>query len=165
VDDHAEKRFQNLVALLDYPLAIVTTVAGGERAGCLVGFLTQCCINPPRYLVCLSKKNRTFRVAAGGAQFLAVHFPAQEDERLARLFGSETGDDIDKFAHCAWEEGPHGIPLLTSCPNRFVGRVSDRVDFGDHEGFVLEPSAAASSEGFIQFGFQRGKTMEPGHPP
>src|SRR4051794_41781759 len=56
-----------LIDELDYPMFIVTVAAGGERAGCLVGFATQCSINPPRFLVCLSDKNRTFRVEIGRA--------------------------------------------------------------------------------------------------
>jgi hypothetical protein len=54
------------VARLDYPMFVVTVAdAGtGERAGCLVGFATQCSINPFRFLVCLSRANRTHRVAS-----------------------------------------------------------------------------------------------------
>ncbi len=42
--------FQTLVADIDYPMFIVTTAADGERAGCLIGFLTQASIKPPRLL-------------------------------------------------------------------------------------------------------------------
>jgi flavin reductase (DIM6/NTAB) family NADH-FMN oxidoreductase RutF len=42
---------------------IVTAVGrDGERAGCLVGFATQCSIQPPRFLACISRENRTFDV-------------------------------------------------------------------------------------------------------
>jgi flavin reductase (DIM6/NTAB) family NADH-FMN oxidoreductase RutF len=48
--------FDRLVAGLDYPMAIVTSAAAeDDRAGCLVGFTTQCSLNPPRYLVCISR--------------------------------------------------------------------------------------------------------------
>ena len=43
-----------LVSELDYPMFIVTCADERERAGCLVGFATQCSIDPPRFLVCLS---------------------------------------------------------------------------------------------------------------
>ncbi|HEV3001376.1 MAG TPA: flavin reductase, partial [Solirubrobacteraceae bacterium] len=58
-----------LVSDLDYPMFIVTATNGRERAGCLVGFATQTSIRPGRFLVCLSEKNRTYRVA-GAAEFL-----------------------------------------------------------------------------------------------
>ncbi|HTI35116.1 MAG TPA: flavin reductase, partial [Miltoncostaea sp.] len=61
-----------IVSAIDYPMYIVTVAAGGERAGCLVGFTTQCSIDPPRFLVCLSLRNHTFRVSQG-AEVMVVH--------------------------------------------------------------------------------------------
>src|SRR3954451_16023833 len=43
-----------LVSELDDPMFIVTVAGPMERAGCLVGFATQCSIHPPRFLLCLS---------------------------------------------------------------------------------------------------------------
>ena len=43
--------FEKLVSLLDYPMFVVTTRAGDESAGCLVGFASQVSIRPPRFLV------------------------------------------------------------------------------------------------------------------
>ena len=54
------EQFEELVATLDPPMFVVTARAGDERDGCLVGFATQCSIDPPRFFVCLSEKNRTF---------------------------------------------------------------------------------------------------------
>lgn len=59
----ARRAFHELVAELDYPMFIATTRAGDERAGCLLGFATQCSIDPPRFLVCLSDKNYTCQIA------------------------------------------------------------------------------------------------------
>src|SRR2546430_735081 len=116
-----------LTSELDYPMIIVTTAAGGERSGCLVGFHTQCSIHPARWAVWISKANHTHRLALR-AGVLAVHFPSAEDRDLAELFGEETGDQIDKFARCAWTEGRDGVPLLDRIGNRFVGRVRDTFD-------------------------------------
>jgi flavin reductase (DIM6/NTAB) family NADH-FMN oxidoreductase RutF len=65
--------FDALVGALDYPMFIATTVGDGERSGCLVGFATQCSIDPPRFLVCLSDKNRTYRVLERGATTIVLH--------------------------------------------------------------------------------------------
>ena len=110
-----EKTFTSLVGELDYPMFIVTTVAGdGERSGCLIGFATQISIDPPRFLVGLSEKNHTYRVAQR-AEHVAVHFVPADGEEIAELFGSETGDEVDKFARCAWHEGPAGCRSSTTC--------------------------------------------------
>ena len=100
-----------LVSTLDYPMFIVTVAAAGEQAGCLVGFTTQCSIDPSRFLVCLSDKNRTFRVARE-AETMVVHLVPQEARELADLFGGETGDEVDKFARVSWQPGPGGTPVL-----------------------------------------------------
>jgi flavin reductase (DIM6/NTAB) family NADH-FMN oxidoreductase RutF len=150
------------VAQLDYPMFIATVAADGERSGCLIGFATQSSIDPPRFLAGISDKNRTFRVAQS-ADSMAIHIVPEHATGLAELFGGETGDEIDKFAHCEWHEGPGGVPLLDDCPNRFVGRILERIDFGDHVGMVLEPFFAEAQDDPDQLTFHRAKRIEPGH--
>jgi hypothetical protein len=57
-------KFDEFIKGLDYPMFVVTTVAAGQRAGCLVGFTTQASIDPPRLLVCLSVENHTLTFGA-----------------------------------------------------------------------------------------------------
>jgi flavin reductase (DIM6/NTAB) family NADH-FMN oxidoreductase RutF len=147
---------------IDYPMYIVTAAANGERAGCLVGFTTQCSMEPVRFLVCLSDQNRTYRIAQD-ADHLGVHLVPADAERLARLFGSETGDDVDKFADCALDPGHGQVPILADCPNWFVGRVLDRLTLGDHMGFLLEPVDSGAGGSDTQFDFHRAKRLDPGH--
>jgi flavin reductase (DIM6/NTAB) family NADH-FMN oxidoreductase RutF len=141
---------------------IATVAADRERAGCLIGFATQCSIHPPRFLAGISDKNRTFRVALR-AETMAIHLVPENATELAELFGGETGDDLDKFERCDWRPGPNGVPLLDGCPNRFVGRIIERIDFGDHMGMVLDPFFAEEDEESGQLGFHRAKRIEPGH--
>ena len=155
--------FEKLVSMLDYPMYIVTTQADDERAGCLVGFTSQVSIGPPRFLVGLSERNHTFRVAQR-ATHLAVHLLARRHRDLARLFGSETGDRTDKFARCAWREGPHGLPILDDAAGWFVGEVLSRDDLGDHVGFLLKPVEGDAPEEFDQLvTFADVRDLEPGH--
>lgn len=154
--------FEGLVGELDYPMLVVTASAHGERGGCLVGFATQASISPPRFGICLSDKNRTFRLARD-SEHLGVHFLSAEQDDLAELFGSETGDEIDKFARTEWSAGAEDVPLLDRCPNRFVGRVLDRRPTGDHCWLLLEPIHAEHERLGRQFPFHRAKRMEPGH--
>ena len=154
--------FDALASELDYPMFIVTAAAAGERAGCLVGFSTQASIDPPRFLLCISKKNRTHRVAQE-AEALAVHLVPSDQGELAELFGSQPGDDVDKFELCEWAEGPRGLPLLEGCPSWFACSVLERLDAGDHDAFLLEPFAANRGHGEEPFPFHRAKRLEPGH--
>ncbi len=162
MEPDAQQAFQRLVARLDYPMFVVTAAAGGERSGCLVGFTSQCSINPPRFLVCLSDKNRTFRVAQQ-ADVLVVHLVPEDAADLAALFGSTTGDEVDKFERCGWTEGPSGAPVLERCGNWFAGRVLEKVPAGDHWAFLLDPVHAHSDQTEGQFTFHRARRLEPGH--
>jgi flavin reductase (DIM6/NTAB) family NADH-FMN oxidoreductase RutF len=155
--------FANIVGGLEYPMFIVTARVGEERLGCLIGFATQTSIDPQRFLVCLSHTNRTYR-RGRDAELLGVHcVPAGADD-LAELFGGQTGDDVDKFAQCAWRDGPEGVPILDACENWFVGRVLRRLDAGDHDAFLLEPvEAHCGPHG--EFTFHRAKHISAGHAP
>jgi flavin reductase (DIM6/NTAB) family NADH-FMN oxidoreductase RutF len=153
-----------VVADLDYPVFVVTTVARdtGERAGCLVGFLTQCSIDPIRFLVCLSVRNHTYRVAER-ADTLAVHVLGTTRHDLAELFGQDTGDDIDKFARCDWTAGPGGVPLLTGAPRRFAGAILHRSPLGDHVGFLVSPTTAERGDDEPPLMFSSVRDLSPGH--
>ncbi len=157
-----QRAFEEIVGELDYPMLIVTAAAGDDVGGCLVGFATQTSIDPPRFLVCLSENNRTYRIARE-AQALGVHFLTTDDDDLAELFGGQTGDEVDKFGRVEWRRGSEGTPLIERCRNRFVGRVLDRRPAGDHVAFLLEPVAVGRDENAQPFRFHRAKRIEPGH--
>jgi flavin reductase (DIM6/NTAB) family NADH-FMN oxidoreductase RutF len=155
-----------IVSVIDYPMTIVTATADGERAGCLVGFLSQCSIEPTRFMVWVSKKNRTFTVAQR-ADRLAVHFPDATQKDLAALFGTISGDEEYKFSHCRWHPGPGDTSILDDCPSWFAGPILDHCDGGDHEGFLVHPTDAMAGERLAQIGqlsFQMVRDLEPGQP-
>ncbi|MGC4804804.1 flavin reductase family protein [Micromonospora sp. DT233] len=149
---------------LDNPMFVVTTVHrdSGERSGCLVGFASQCSIEPDRFVVWLSQNNHTYRVAMH-ADFLAVHSLGADQRDLAELFGTETGDEVDKFDRCGWQPGEAGVPVLDSCPRRFVGRILDRTAWGNHTGFLLEPVSAAGGPERPPLMFSTVKHLRAGH--
>ena len=135
--------FADLIASLDPAMAIVTTASDRERAGCLIGFHAQSSIDPARYVVWLSKANHTFRVGVH-ARYFGVHFLGEDDLEAARLFGTRSGDDVDKFGECRWEAGPEGLPLLSDCPHRVTAeRVALLDEGGDHVCLVLQPLQVA----------------------
>jgi len=160
--DELAKTFMKLTVHLNYPLFIVTTAAGERRAGCVIGFATQTSVDPGRFLACLSRSNRTTRLARE-AEALAVHLLPREQTALAELFGGETGDETDKFARCEWSSGPAGLPILAGCPSWFAGAILARLDLGDHEGYLLDP-IEAHCEPAESLYFQDSKDIEPGHP-
>lgn len=161
--DRGEDAFEKLVAVLNYPMYVVTTRADGVAAGCLVGFASQTSIHPPRFLVGLSRKNHTYRVAAE-ATHLAVHVFDHDHLATVELFGSETGDEVDKFGRCAAHRGPAEMPILDAAAAWFVGEILERFSLGDHVGHLLAPidgEPPRELESWVSFGDVRH--LEPGH--
>lgn len=156
--------FGGIVESLDYPMVVVTATDGAARSGCLVGFQTQCSIEPRRWLLCISKKNHTFPVALA-AEFLAVHILRYDQRALAELFGGEAYDTVDKFTRCPSHAGPRGTVILDGC-DYFIGRIVERHDFGDHVGHLVDVVAAEIRHpGGRELGFQTVHGMKPGHAP
>ena len=62
-----------------------------------------------------------------------------------------------------WSVGPGGFPLLEECSRRFVGRILDRLDFGDHTGFLLDPFEVKADDDGPALGRSQVVGLEPGH--
>jgi flavin reductase (DIM6/NTAB) family NADH-FMN oxidoreductase RutF len=153
----------SLLSPLDPAMVVVTTVAGDERAGCLVGFHAQCSIDPERYVVWLSKANHTSRVGLRASVF-GVHLLDRSQRHLAELFGTTSGDDLDKFSRCAWSAGPDGVPLLDDCPHRFAGRRIALLDEGsDHVCLVVEPVEVSTGGALDPLRLSDVQDLDPGH--
>jgi hypothetical protein len=144
--------------------------AGGGRR--LFGSMPNATVSVKGAHVRLSIARKSALVTARGrpgvrklaceADTLVVHLLPSDAQQLAELFGGETGDEVDKFARCAWRPGPGGAPVLEECGNWFAGRILERLPAGDHDAFLLEPFAAATADE-EQFDFHRAKRIEPGH--
>jgi flavin reductase (DIM6/NTAB) family NADH-FMN oxidoreductase RutF len=148
----------------DSTMYVVTARAGDRSAGCLVGFACQVSISPERFLVAISAANHTHRVAAE-ADVLALHLLPSWATDLARLFGECTGDTVDKFSRCRSHEGPQGVPVLDDAIGVMIGRIADRIDFGDHTGHLLEPvSAALTASWAPPYALGQARALRPGHP-
>jgi flavin reductase (DIM6/NTAB) family NADH-FMN oxidoreductase RutF len=159
------KDWDKVVHLLDYPMYVVTTVGDGERAGCLVGFATQASIDPPRWLVGISDKNHTFRVARAASR-LAVHVLGESDRELAALFGEQTGDDVDKFAQCHWHDGPDDVPILDDAVAWFSGPILSRDPVGDHVAHLIDvDTAEVEHPESALLTFAAVRDFRPGHEP
>ena len=149
----------------DPSMLVVTAGSGAGSSGCLVGFHTQCSIDPPRYAVALSKANHTYSVAVDSS-VLGVNLLAASQVAVARLFGGETADDgTDKFDLCDWVEGPGGVRLVSGSRAWLVGTVLHRIDVGDHVIHVLEPVEVGTTPvGGAPLRHRAARSIHPGHP-
>jgi flavin reductase (DIM6/NTAB) family NADH-FMN oxidoreductase RutF len=149
---------------VDYPLMVVTTGNhDGERSGCLAGFITKCSIEPPRFLVCISKLNHTLFVAER-SDSLVLHLLGESQLELASLFGEQTGDLIDKFERCRWHVGGNGVPVLDECAAWIEGRIMASFPVGDHQAFLMRPVGGGRGRQAGVLTLQHSPAFEAGHP-
>ena len=155
--------FGQLMASLDPPLVVVSTMAEDERAGCLVGFHVQSSIDPEHYCVWLSKANHTYRVGLRASHF-AVHFLTDADHDVAERFGTVSGEDTDKFAGLEVDLDPYGVPLLRSCPNRLsLERIALLDDGGDHVCLTTRVTEVHTGGPFTPLRVSDANDLDPGH--
>lgn len=160
----ADDGLRPYLELIDYPYYVVTVRSpDAEMSGCLAGFVTQCSIDPPNFLVCVSKVNHTFGVAERAAG-MGLHLLGEDQVDYARLFGEETGDLVDKFASVDWRLGSTGAPLLVEAAVSLEGQILGHFSVGDHEAFLMRAvrSVAGGHSGLLMY--RSTPPLEPGHP-
>ena len=157
------EEFGRFIDGVGFPMYVVTATSPHERSGCLLAFATRVAVHPPRYLVSISQENRTCDVARE-SEFLGVHLLSPDQHDLAELFGSESGDDVDKLDHWPWEPGPGGVPILDGCPRVMVGKVLERLPFEDHVGHLLDPVEVQVRDGVPGLVLTDVEDIDPGRP-
>lgn len=149
---------------VDYPYYLLTVRAPDEEmSGCLAGFVTQCSIDPPNFLTCVSRLNHTLGVAVRSSA-MGLHLLGQDQLDMARLFGEETGDTVDKFASVDWHIGTTGAPLLADVAIALEATILGHFSVGDHEAFVVRAVRAAEGPGVGLLTHRSSPTLHPGHP-
>ena len=149
---------------VDYPFYVVTVRSEtAEMSGCLAGFVTQGSIHPPNFLVCISKLNHTLAVAEH-ASGMGLHLLGSDQVDLARLFGEETGDQVDKFASVDWRLGPTGAPLLVDSAVSMEGQILGHFSVGDHEAFLVRGVRAVTGGHAGLLTYRSAGRLHPGHP-
>jgi flavin reductase (DIM6/NTAB) family NADH-FMN oxidoreductase RutF len=147
---------------LEYPMFVVGAAVDGDADACLVGFTSQCSIDPPRFAVFLSKSNQTYELARR-ASTLVVHRVRPDQHDLAEHFGGATAhEEPGKLAEWPWRPGPDGAPVIADC-DWFAGTIETHFDAGDHVAFVLTPGAG-ECRGAGQLGYQEARDIEAGEP-
>ena len=157
-----ESTFNSLVGDLDYPMFIVTVCAGGERAGCLIGFATQASIDPSRFLVCLSHRTAPTAWAATPSCSACTSSPRSRPSSpscsAARRATRSTSSSAARGARgraarrCSTPARTASSAACSSAstPATTTPSCSSR----------CSPSGAPTSD---EFTFHRAKRIEPGH--
>lgn len=110
----------------------VTVVTTHDTAGAPIGFtansFASVSLDPPLLLVCLAKTSRNFQTFTNASCF-AVNILSQDQKDVSNAFARPVED---RFAHVAWEVGPHGSPVFAGVAAWFDCSLHEAVSGGDH---------------------------------
>jgi flavin reductase (DIM6/NTAB) family NADH-FMN oxidoreductase RutF len=101
--------------------------------------------DPPLIAVAVGRAKHTHQAIVRSSAY-AVNLLRKEQTDVARVFGTKSGRDADKFAGLAWRHGGTGSPLLEGTAGYLDCRVVQRHEVGDHSlfiGEVVEANACA----------------------
>ena len=136
-----------------------TVAAGGERAGCLIGFATQASIDPPRFVALISEQEP----APSASRATRARSPCTWRPATTRSSSScsapQTGDDVDKFERCDWSEGPARPADPRRLSELVLRRGAGAPRLRRPCGVLLEPFAARRGHG------RRAVPLPPGEAP
>ena len=154
--------FDCIAEHLDYPLFVVGAAVGADVDACLIGFGTQCSIDPVRFAAFLSKQNHTYELACRASMLVVHRLRANQHDVAEHFGGTSEKDDPSKLAEWPWRPGPEGAPIIDDC-DWFAGRLVSTFDAGDHVAFVLSPFDG-ECRGESQLDFQAARDIEAGQP-
>jgi flavin-dependent trigonelline monooxygenase, reductase component len=135
----------------------VATACGpaGEPVGMTVNAFMSASLDPPLVLLSVARSAASF-TAMETARRYAVHILSEEQRDISAAFARSAADGADKFAEIRWSRAKDGLPLLDDYLARLECTIVDRVELGDHVGYVGRVDAASARTGGGPLGFFRG---------
>ena len=134
---------------LTYGVYVVGVADGDERDAFTAAWVMQTSFDPLLLALSINPEHASFPLLQAGGGF-TVNVLKQNQQDLARWFGTRSGRDEDKLAGIRWRPGRTGAPILEDALAYFDCELSGEMGAGDHDltlgrvidGRVLDPDAA-----------------------
>ncbi len=137
---------ETALRLLAAPVTVIGIRNGAELGGLTAAWVTRVSTAPPLLLVAVGHERHTWQMLAAASE-LSVSVLHAEQVAVARLFGLHSRRDTDKWARTEHELIGDGVPTVTGCAARYLGRIRDRFTTGDHDCVVCEITLAETVRG------------------
>ncbi|NJO35248.1 MAG: flavin reductase family protein [Rhodospirillales bacterium] len=127
-----QRRFRDALGLFPTGVAIVTTVANGERLGMTISSFGSLSLEPPLVLFSMHRKANGYP-AWQQATHYAINVLNEDQQELSNRFARARGE---KWIGVSTVPGKTGVPLLPNAVATFECVAHSRCDGGDHEIFL-----------------------------
>ena len=158
VRDTTESTARSSLDKLSYGLYIVSSFKNGHINGQCSNTVIQLTNEPMRISVCLNKNNLTHEYINSSGLF-SVSILGQEHFDKVRIFGYQSGRNVDKFANVNYILGKNGCPILTDCIGYLEASViwDKTVDVGTHTLFIADVTSGrlAANEQPLTYSYYR----------
>ncbi|HTX07784.1 MAG TPA: flavin reductase family protein [Solirubrobacteraceae bacterium] len=138
-------------------VTIVTTIgADGQPIGMTANSFTSVSLDPPLVLVSVARSAASF-AAMEQAQRYAVHILHRHQHDVSSAFARSAAGGAQKFDGVAWHSSADGLPVLDEYLARIDCTITQRVELGDHVGYIARVDAAEAGRGSGPLAFFRGR--------
>jgi flavin reductase (DIM6/NTAB) family NADH-FMN oxidoreductase RutF len=119
--------------MLNMGVNVVCAARDDRRSGLAVAWAMQVSVN--KVLICVGKQSATRELILESEAF-GLSVLAKDQIELARLFGTKSSREVDKFAGLGFHTGETGSPLLDDCALCLDCRVAEVFDM-DTQKLIL----------------------------
>lgn len=127
----------NIFRSMSYGVYIVSTMDGERPTGCTANSIMQITSSPATIAVSINHDNYTNGCIKKYGKFSFSILAENSDAGLIGNFGFQSGKDIDKFKHVAYET-VEGVPVIKGTCGYVVCKVIDKMETATHTVFLGE---------------------------
>jgi flavin reductase (DIM6/NTAB) family NADH-FMN oxidoreductase RutF len=127
-------------------ITVVTTCAGGQRAGITVNAFCSVSLDPPLVLICIDRSSRVHPLIVESGAF-AVNFLSADQEILSACFASNGDWRFNEFCGATSHTAATGAPVLDESLGFVDCTIVDVYPGGDHSIIVGRVEALAAGQG------------------
>jgi flavin reductase (DIM6/NTAB) family NADH-FMN oxidoreductase RutF/rubredoxin len=122
---------------ITYGLYIVSSKNGSKLNGYISNTVFQVSAEPAQFAIACSKNNFTAGMIDQSKVFAISVLKKEVKTEIIGIFGYQTGQDIDKFAHAKYKVGKTGAPIVTEDTIAwFECEVVQTINAGSHIIFI-----------------------------
>ncbi|WGS65575.1 flavin reductase family protein [Marinitoga aeolica] len=115
--------------------SIVTINSNNKLNGITVAWITRVSIKPPMIAISIGKQRYSYELLESADKF-GVCILSKEQKNLAKIFGSKSGRNINKFENVDFELTKSGIPKIKNIVAFFECKIVNKAEAGDHIVYI-----------------------------
>ena len=128
---------------------LTARAADGRETGMLASWVQQASFEPPMVTVAVNRK-RFLHDWLSGSPEIVLNLVGEGQKQFLKQFGTGFGPDEPAFDGCALTRSSSGLPVLAEALGHLEGRVTAKMETGDHVIYAVEITSAGVGPDFAK---------------